>query len=94
MRIMYKGMDGRNRVAKAIRVKFLEDGFQNTDPHAERNELVQGPCMIVHIFRNKGGKRLLVEVPFRYDMDRAQTSLLKDGYLDITDCSVKQEFIY
>ncbi len=94
MRIMYTGMDGRIRVAKATRIKFLEDGFQSTDSNAERSDLVQGPCLVVHIFRNKGGKRLLVEVPNGYDMYSARFTILKEGYLDITECAVKQETLY
>ncbi len=94
MRIMYKGMDNRVRVAKATRVKFLEDGFQSTDSNAERSDLVSGPCLVVHIFRNKGGKRLLVEVPNDFNMYAARYTLLKEGYLDIADCDVKQETLY
>lgn len=94
MRIMYTGMDGRTRVAEANRVKFLEDGFKRTDRHDEREDSVHGPVMVIHVYRSKGGKRLIVSPPDGYDMESARKNLLRYGFLDVTDSVVKNENLY
>lgn len=94
MRLMYIGMDGRLRVAQANRVKFLEDGFKRTDNNDERYDDVSGPVLVAHVYRSKGGKRLTAAVPPGYDMAAARRQLLENGWLDITDCTVKFEVLY
>lgn len=91
MRIMYTGMDGRTRVAQGNRIKFLEDGFQRTDKMNEREEGTNGPVLVVHTTRDKGGKRLVMEVPAGYDMNAAARQVLEQGWIDLTDCTVKTE---
>jgi len=94
MRIKYMGMDGRVRVAKANRVKFLEDGFRKTDSPAEQDDLLKGPLLIAHVYRSKGGKRVTMHVPEGFDAVAAQTQLLEQGWADLTACIVKNENLY
>ena len=94
MRIRYIGMDQRPRVAEANRVKFLEDGFKATDKQAEWDENLHGPVVIAHVYRSKGGKRLIMQVPESFDMEAAQLQLLQDGWLDLSCCPVKLENLY
>lgn len=94
MRVMYRGMDGRTRVSEAIRFKFLEDGFKNTDSGSERDETVKGPVIIVHLYRNKGGKRIILEADDRFNMMAAEKRALEDGWLDLSDCVARNENLY
>ncbi len=94
MRLMYRGMDGRIRVAEANRVKFLEDGFKRTDKIDERSDEITGPVIVAHVYRSKGGKRITVTVPDNYDMATARTQLLEKGYLDISEYTVRMENLY
>lgn len=94
MRIMYKGMDGRSRVCMCNRVKFLEGGFQHTDQLNEQVGDIKGSVLIVHTFRNKGGKRLTMQVPEDFDMVKAQRQLLAQGWLDLSACTIRAENQY
>ena len=94
MRLMYIGQDGRTRVAIVSRVKFLEDGFKVTDKYGDPDGVVSGPVLVVHSYRSKGAKRLIVSVPESYNMGRAQFQLLEKGWLDITECTVVMENLY
>ncbi len=94
MRIMYVGMDNCTRVAQTNRVKFLENGFPTSYRHSDFNDGISGPVIIAHVYRSKGGKRLTLAVPDSFDMARAQQELLKDGWLDLTECVTKGETLY
>lgn len=94
MRIRYIGLDQRIRVANANRVKFLENGFQVTDKHAEQDESLTGPVIIAHVYRSKGGKRLIMQVPPTFDMAAAQQHLLEKGWYDFSACTVRTENLY
>lgn len=94
MRIMYTGMDNRTRVATANRVKYLPDGFQDTDQRNEREEGVRGPILIIHTHRSKGGRRLIIKVPAEYNMEAAMRELLEKGWYDFTDLKVITENLY
>ncbi len=96
MRVMYIGMDGRTRVSKALRVRFLEDGLKPTD----RSDGIgmmgnsEGPTVVVHLLRSKGGKRLVATVPDHFNMTAAERQLLQEGWIDLTDCTVIAENPY
>lgn len=94
MRLMYIGMDQRMRVAEASRVKFLEDGLQRSDRSDEREEGLDGPVIVAHVYRSRGGKRLMMQVPNNFNMEQARRQLLEEGYLDLTNCPVKAENLY
>ena len=94
MRIRYIGLDNRTRIAEANRVKFLHDGFQSTDKKDEMDDSLNGPIVVAHVYRSKGGKRLTVTVPPGYDMVAARRHLLEKGWLDISDCTVRFENLY
>lgn len=94
MRVMYTGMDERTRVAEANRVKFMEDGFRRTDKHDERDENLTGPVIVAHVYRSRGGKRLMLQPPTGFDMKAAQQDLLRYGFIDLTNCVVRGENLY
>lgn len=94
LRIMYAGMDNRVRVASATRVKFMEDGFQRTDKPDERGDGVSGPVIVAHVDRAKGGKRLTMHAPDKFDMEAAKAQLLEKGWLDLSACTVVAENLY
>lgn len=94
MRIMYTGMDNRVRVSEANRLKFMEDGFQRTDKADERADGVSGPIIVAHVYRSKGGKRLTLQVPDKFDMEAAKMQFLQQGWLDLTMCTVTAENLY
>ncbi len=100
MRISYVGMDGRLRVAEASRIKYLPDGFQKTDTRNEYTEEYSGPLLVVHIARNKGGKRLVLSVPEGADfgttpgVGAAIAQALKEGWADFSQYETKSEVAY
>ena len=94
MRVMYVGMDKRTRVAESTGVKFLEDGFKSTDRSNERDDEITGPVIVMHTLRNKGGKRIMMEMDTRFDMNKAQIQLLENGWLDLTEGTVRMENLY
>ncbi len=93
MRVMYQGLDGRTRVAEANRIKFLEDGFKSTDNQTERDDKVKGSALVVHLYRQKGGKRLIMQAD-RFNMDAAMREVLETGWIDLTSCTVTNESFY
>ncbi len=94
MRIRYIGMDNRPRVVNANRIKFVTDGFKPTDNHDEWDESLSGPAIIAHLFRTKGGKRLIMQAPEGFDLEDAQQHMLREGWLDLTCCTLKWENLY
>lgn len=94
MRVMYIGMDKRTRISEANRVKFMEDGFQRTDKNDERDDSINGPVIIAHVYRSRGGKRLILSVPEGYNMAEAEQNLLRHGFLDLSPCTVRSENLY
>lgn len=95
MRIMYYGMDERLRISKATGVKFIEDGFRETDKNIERDASINGPVVVIHTKRSKGGKRIVMEVDPRFDMKRAEKQLLEQGWLDLSnDAKVRLENLF
>ena len=94
MRVMYQGVDKRTRVAEANRIKFLEDGFKSTDNQTERDNNVHGSALVVHLYRQKGGKRLIMQAEQSFNMDAAMRQALETGWIDLTSCTVKSESFY
>lgn len=94
MRVKFIGLDKRTRVSKASSIKFVDDGFQDTDKQIEWDERVGGPALVVHLYRMKGGKRLTMEVPDNFNMAAAERQILEAGWLDLSDCVVKSESLY
>lgn len=94
MRIKFTGMDKRVRVSRASSIKFMDDGFRNTDKQAEWDDGIKGAVIVVHLYRTKGGKRLTMEVPDNFNMSQAERQMLEDGWLDLSDCIVRNENLY
>ena len=95
MRIKYVGADGRTRITKVIRVKFMHDGCTMRDKRREADEDITGPVIVVHqISSSKSGKRLSMSVPDGFDMDAAKSHLLEKGWLDLSGCPMKFESFY
>ena len=94
MRVMYIGLDKRVRVAQAVRVRFLEDGFQPTDRGDGIVEGVDGPMIVVHLLRAKGGKRLTMSVPLEFNMLGQELHLLQEGWVNLSECTVIAENLY
>lgn len=94
MRIMYVGLDKRTRVADALRVRFLQDGFQPSDRAGETIDGTHGPVIVVHLLRVKGGKRLIMSVPERFDMLEQELHLLREGWINLAECTVVAENLY
>lgn len=94
MRIRYIGLDNRSRIAEVSRIKFLSDGFKDTDKKGEWDESLTGPVIVMHIVRHKGGKRLTLSVPTDFDMEAAKGHLLEKGWLDLSLCPLKMENLY
>lgn len=94
MRISYKGLDKRDRVAEVSRIKFLFDGFKGTDKKGEWDESLSGPIIVMHTLRHKGGKRLTFSVSESFNMQDAKNFLLKNGWLDLEACTLKMENLY
>lgn len=94
LRIMYTARDGRLRVNDTNRVKFMEDGFQETDKPDEHLEDIKGPIIVAHVYRARGGKRLTFEVPEGFDMELAKRNLLEHGWLDLSACILREEVQY
>ncbi len=94
MRIRYVGLDNRTRIAEVSRIKFLSDGFQETDKKVEVVEGLHGPVIVAHMLRTKGGKRLVMAVPEDFDMEAAKVHLLDTGWLDLSTCPLKMENLY
>ncbi len=94
MRIRYIGRDNRTRVVVASSVKFLSDGFKATDKKDEMDDSLHGPMLVIHISRNKGGKRLTLQVPDDFNMEDAKGHLLEKGWIDFSACTLKMENLY
>ncbi len=94
MRIKYVGLDNRTRIAEANRIKFMSDGFKPTDRHIEQDDSITGPAIVIHVYRNGGGKRLTLQVPPGYDMEAAKAQALERGWIDLSNCLVKLENLY
>lgn len=94
MRIKYVGLDGCTRVAQANRVKFLAEGFKLAERQMEWDNNLEGPLLVVHVYRSKGGKRLVMKLPERYNIDAAQTQMLEMGWLDLSEIPVQMENLY
>lgn len=94
MRIRYIGLDNRTRITEALRVKFFSDGFQPTDKRDEVEDNVFGPVIVVHLTRNRGGKRLTMQVPDDFDIETAKQNLLEKGWADLSNCTLKTEHLY
>ena len=92
MRIRYIGTDGRTRIAKVSRVKFIHDGWTARDKRHEIGDDITGPVIVAHQINAKGGgKRLIMPASDGFDMDAAKNHLLEKGWLDLSSCPVKFE---
>ncbi len=94
MRVRYIGLDNRTRIAEMSRIKFLSDGFQDTDTKAEVVEGLEGPLIVLHLVRTKGGKRLILAMPGDFNIEAAKAHLLETGWLDLSYCPLKMENLY
>lgn len=93
MRIQYTGLDGRTRVAECNRLKFIPDGMKPTDNQQEYAG-TSGPIIVAHVYRYKGGKRVIMQVPDGFDIDAARLHFLEKGWVDLAACPVKTETPY
>ena len=94
MRVRYVGADGRTRITKVLRVKFMHDGWTVRDKRHEVDEGITGPVIVVHQIGAKGGKRLIMSAPDGFDMNAAKIQILENGWLDLSCCPVKFESFY
>lgn len=94
MRLAFIGLDNRPRVAEIHRIKFLDDGFLDTDNRNEYMDTFHGPAVVVHIYLHKGGRRLIFKAPERMNMEAARMKILQDGWLDLSDCELVIENRY
>lgn len=91
MRILYVGSDERSRVIKAREVKFLVDGFRDTDKRSERVEDLNGPVIVVYYQAGNMNRRVFFSTPNSFIMKEAKYHLLKEGWLDISECKLHTE---
>lgn len=94
MRIKYIGLDNQARIAETNRLKFLPDGFDSNNKRSEGDESIQGPIIVAHVYRTKGGRRLIMQVPPGFSMAGAQRALLENNWLDLSECTMKAENLY
>jgi hypothetical protein len=94
MRIRYVGIDDRTRIAEAVRVKFIHDGWNERDKRNELIDDIHGPVIVAHTDHIKNGKRLIMSVPDGFDMEAAKINMLEKGWLDLSSCQVKTETNY
>lgn len=94
MRVRYVGLDKRTRVAEANRIKFISDSYKDTDNMNEQFGNVNGPAIVVHVNRLKGGKRVLMEIPEGFDIEGAKQHALEKGWIDLSACTTKAEYAY